>query len=533
MPNFKTKPLVSIGVPTYNRPEELLRCINIIKGQTHKNLQVIICDNGGSINVETLAIIGNDHRFELIENIENIGVLRNTAKVAQTAVGKYFCWFSDDDWHAAEFIETMVDGLEQNSDYQFAFANFSERTADGDVAAPLRNNLSRNMTYMASQNGLFRLAMFYLDDGSYGKCNAFYGLFRNTQIKKLDFERLSVNFSNLGMDNYIVYAFLKLGPALIIHDKLISLQCKNVKFYPITTPLTTAGKFFNFIKFCIMDLVQIISLSDELFLKLIILLLVPLKLLSNIFRRLTTKYRKKMFMRGKNWDTYQDLLFGDQHRQLDLPDVTLVCVATKNVERSVLALKYSQKAIKFSDVQLFSHYGPQNIGSLTYHKISKFKSVEEWGKFIVYDLHKYINTEFIVLVHDDGFIVNSSKWVDEFKEYDYIGAPWPIPEDNFSYRTDTGELVRVGNSVSLRSLRLLKLPSKLKLDWKRFHGFLHEDGFLNVQYRDILKEHGVVYPNYELAAKFGREACDSGDEPFTFHKWKGKNIQYPSFELIE
>jgi hypothetical protein len=42
------------------------------------------------------------------------------------------------------------------------------------------------------------------------------------------------------------------------------------------------------------------------------------------------------------------------------------------------------------------------------------------------------DTEFAILVHEDGFIVNPECWSDEFLKYDYIGAPWPIPNDDFS-----------------------------------------------------------------------------------------------------
>ncbi len=54
---------------------------------------------------------------------------------------------------------------------------------------------------------------------------------------------------------------------------------------------------------------------------------------------------------------------------------------------------------------------------------------------------------------------------DDFLNYDYIGAPYPLPQDNFSYRDIDGNLIRVGNSVSLRSKKLLDLPIQLDLEW--------------------------------------------------------------------
>ena len=55
------------------------------------------------------------------------------------------------------------------------------------------------------------------------------------------------------------------------------------------------------------------------------------------------------------------------------------------------------------------------------------KDVDEWGKFIIYDLYKFIKTNYILLIHPDGFVVNPELWDKKFKDFDYIGAPWPPP----------------------------------------------------------------------------------------------------------
>ena len=38
---------------------------------------------------------------------------------------------------------------------------------------------------------------------------------------------------------------------------------------------------------------------------------------------------------------------------------------------------------------------------------------------------EYIESDFALVVQDDGHIVNPNNWSDEFLAYDYIGAPWP------------------------------------------------------------------------------------------------------------
>lgn len=215
-------------------------------------------------------------------------------------------------------------------------------------------------------------------------------------------------------------------------------------------------------------------------------------------------------------------------------NVTLVAVATTEVEATAKALDYSTRQLSFDRVLLFSHYNPEP-GSTTYEHIpiQPFSDVGEWGKFVVFDLHQYIHTDHIILVHADGFIVNPQSWDDEFLRYDYIGAPWPIPKDNFSYRDYFGNIIRMGNSVSLRSLKLLKMPSEIGLDWASAdHGFFHEDGFLCVQNRHILQSHGITYAPLSVACRFSREKPipeNKGIKPFAFHKWEGENRLYPRF----
>ena len=218
-----------------------------------------------------------------------------------------------------------------------------------------------------------------------------------------------------------------------------------------------------------------------------------------------------------------------------LKDVTLVAVATKEVEETVKALQYSLRGIEFEEVLFFASYDPANgcDSNYNYHYIPPFDSVESWGKFIVFDLHRFIKTKYIILIHADGFIVHPEQWSPEFLKYDYIGAPWPLPKDSFSYRDEFGNIIRVGNSVSLRSKKILELPEKIGLKWSNAdHGYFHEDGFLCVQHRGILMRHGINFSPLSVACRFSRERTipeNKGIRPFAFHKWHGENRSYPRF----
>ena len=200
---------------------------------------------------------------------------------------------------------------------------------------------------------------------------------------------------------------------------------------------------------------------------------------------------------------------------IDLPQVTLCCVTGKNIAAHQLALEYSKRGINFGAVKLL-------------HKESK--DIDEWSYGIVYNLGKHIKTEFALLIHDDGFVVNPEMWNPDWLNYDFIGSPFPLPTDSFSYRDVNDKIQRVGNSVSLRSKKLLDLPSKLNMEWKPFFGFYNEDGWISVGNRHIFEEHGCKFAPLEVAKHFGRESeipeNQDVEKPFVFHKYAGRNYQY-------
>jgi hypothetical protein len=207
---------------------------------------------------------------------------------------------------------------------------------------------------------------------------------------------------------------------------------------------------------------------------------------------------------------------------IKLDDVTLISVACVRVERTLKALKFSKKNIEFGSVKLLTNETITD-DEIEIIKIEKL-DYEGYNKFIIYDLHKFVNTNFVLIIQDDGFVVNPKKWNDVFLNYDYIGAPWPLPKDTFSYRDKFGNLVRVGNGgFSLRSKKLLSLAEKLKLEWKDFYGFYNEDGFITCHNRHFYEENGCVFAPIEIASLFSHETEipeTQGIIPFGFH---GKN----------
>ncbi|MCM1144307.1 MAG: hypothetical protein NC318_08035 [Blautia sp.] len=222
--------------------------------------------------------------------------------------------------------------------------------------------------------------------------------------------------------------------------------------------------------------------------------------------------------------------------KLKLPNVTLAAMSSVNLYGTIHALEYSMRGIEFGDVVLITHRKPLFLPrGIRYRHTSKLKDIDAFNYKMVYEIADYIDTDYVLLVHYDGFVVHPESWRDEFLQYDYIGSPWPLPTNDYAYRDAKGEICRVGNSVSIRSKRLLEFPRQAKLRWEKMEdGTYNEDTFLCCKYKNVIEDAGMQFAPIEVAKYFGHEhmipEIMDVEAPFLFHKWRGRNAQYPKFE---
>ena len=224
--------------------------------------------------------------------------------------------------------------------------------------------------------------------------------------------------------------------------------------------------------------------------------------------------------------------------KLKLPNVTLAAMSSVKIYETIKALEYSMQGIEFGEVVLITHRKPLTLPKgITYKHTSKLTDIDCFNYKMIYELSDYIDTDYVLLVHADGFVIHPESWREEFLQYDYIGAPWPLPGPGTTqiYHDVYGNLCRVGNSVSLRSKRLLEFPKKANLPWETDEdGFYNEDIFLCCRYKHKIEEAGMKIAPIEVAKYFGHEhpvlEIADVEAPFTFHKWRGKNAGYPRFE---
>lgn len=113
-------PLVSVGIPTYNRPNSLAKTLHSLGEQTYKCIEIIVSDNC-SPGIKTQQVVAeakkHDRRITCFRQDKNIGPLNNFMFVLKQATGEFFMWLADDDRLDPDYIEECVQFMIQHPSY--------------------------------------------------------------------------------------------------------------------------------------------------------------------------------------------------------------------------------------------------------------------------------------------------------------------------------------------------------------------------------------------------------------------------------
>jgi glycosyltransferase involved in cell wall biosynthesis len=123
------EPLVSVIVPTYNRAGVICRTIDNLFQQTHRNLEVIIVDDGSTDDTQAkLRQYGGRIRV-LTQTNSGPAIARNRG--AKAADGEIIAFQDSDDlWKPAK-LERQVELLEKNKSIPCCLCNVLMRAGDG------------------------------------------------------------------------------------------------------------------------------------------------------------------------------------------------------------------------------------------------------------------------------------------------------------------------------------------------------------------------------------------------------------------
>ncbi|MFR7519988.1 MAG: glycosyltransferase family 2 protein [Mediterraneibacter faecis] len=123
------KNLISVIIPLYNAEKYLKNCITSVVGQTYRNLEIILVDDGSNDNslsiCEKFAL--QDNRIKVFHQ-NNGGVASARNKGLSEASGEFIAWVDSDDSIEPEYIEKLYDAVkEYNADISIALKQYKKQ----------------------------------------------------------------------------------------------------------------------------------------------------------------------------------------------------------------------------------------------------------------------------------------------------------------------------------------------------------------------------------------------------------------------
>lgn len=106
-------PLISIGIPTYNRGKLISRAIESALGQDYGNIEVVISDNCSTDETESVCreYAARDPRVKYIRQEMNRGPTQNFVAAFMASAGEAYMWLADDDWIDPAYVRVCADAL--------------------------------------------------------------------------------------------------------------------------------------------------------------------------------------------------------------------------------------------------------------------------------------------------------------------------------------------------------------------------------------------------------------------------------------
>lgn len=131
-------PLVSVVIPTYNRPHWLRIALGSVRDQSFRDIEVIVQDNASPDDIGAVVAEFPELAIRFYRNERTIGQTSNVTTAMRRATGKYLALLADDDCWKSEFLARMVKALEDTPECVLAFCNYEIIDTAGVVLAITR-----------------------------------------------------------------------------------------------------------------------------------------------------------------------------------------------------------------------------------------------------------------------------------------------------------------------------------------------------------------------------------------------------------
>lgn len=224
---LESSPLVSIVIPIYNSSKYLKKCIESIKNQSYKNLEIILVDDGSTDDSPKIIqeYAKKDSRIIIISQ-KNTGQSSARNAGIKKATGEYISFIDSDDEIDLSFIENLLLAFDSSVSLSVCgmhYKRLKQKTAADVYINPLRSRRKKE------SKKAYILYLLAVDGRMYSSVNKLY---HTDIVKKLKFD-ISLNFAE---DTKFVLDYLKKA------EGEISFVLKPLYIYNFGTVDSTINK---------------------------------------------------------------------------------------------------------------------------------------------------------------------------------------------------------------------------------------------------------------------------------------------------
>lgn len=128
--------ILSICIPSYNRPDELYRLLRSIDVSNERKIEIVIREDMAPKRTEVREKVHeyqerSNYAVRYVENEENYGYDKNIRNAADIAQGKWVMFMGDDDIFIKGSLDKYLEFLESHSDLGYVLRRYRKKYHDG------------------------------------------------------------------------------------------------------------------------------------------------------------------------------------------------------------------------------------------------------------------------------------------------------------------------------------------------------------------------------------------------------------------
>ena len=165
--------LISIIIPTYNRPDYLKKAIKTVLNQTYKNIEIIIVDDFSKVDNKKIIDSFDDKRITYFKNEKNKGAPYSRNVGIKKARGEFIAFLDDDDEWKSTKLEQQLKAFDDSKVGLVVCYSLDKRFGTQRISKPKENitykdllksfNLSSTSSYFVRKEALDKVGYFDLN----------------------------------------------------------------------------------------------------------------------------------------------------------------------------------------------------------------------------------------------------------------------------------------------------------------------------------------------------------------------------------